>query len=94
MMIEVLDPRGVAAAIQDGALGELPTEPRTIVLLDNSKANAHHLFNEIALGLRAQFPDATLVPGRKPSAGNPCPPEEFERLLECAPDLVVTGTAD
>jgi hypothetical protein len=93
-MIEVLDPRGVAAEIQDGALGELPTEPRTIVLLDNSKANAHHLFNEIGFGLQRQFPDAILVTGRKPSAGNPCPPEEFERLLARAPDLVVTGTAD
>ncbi len=93
-MFEVLDPRGVAADVADGGRGELPTEPKTIVLLDNSKANAHHLFDEIGAGLLAHFPDAVLVTGRKPSAGNPCPPEELARLLAREPDLVVTGTAD
>jgi hypothetical protein len=93
-MVEVLDPRGSVLELKSAAGVALPAEPRSILVLDNSKANADALFSEIVAGLNKAFPKAVLRVARKPSAGNPCPPEEFDRIVVERPELVITGTGD
>ncbi len=93
-MVEVVDPRGLALRQENDTSGEIPSNPGTIVVLDNSKANADALFSEIVVGLEKAFPHAALTVARKPSAGNPCPADEFERIVASRPELIITGTGD
>lgn len=93
-MLEILDPRGVTVG-EAAARGTsvLPSAPRTLTILDNSKANADTLFGTVLEGLREARPSMVVTRARKGSAGNPCPPELFDEIAASA-DLVLTGTAD
>lgn len=91
--MQVLDPRGVARGAAQSAANTVTTAPKVIGILNNSKANAGLLFDEVEVFLASSLPDARIFTVQKPSAGNGCPPEMFEALVREA-EFVITGTAD
>ena len=62
-------------------------------ILDNSKANAHHLLEFLARGIRAALPVTSLTVLRKPSAGEPAPAAILDQLATEA-DFVISAMAD
>jgi len=62
-------------------------------ILDNSKSNADHLLGMIIDGVRAKYPDATIVRTRKPSAAIGATAEVLEQL-ERETDVVIAAMAD
>ncbi|MCW5606189.1 MAG: hypothetical protein KIT18_16740 [Burkholderiales bacterium] len=62
-------------------------------ILDNSKSNADHLLKCLLEGVQAQFPVASVVSLRKPTASAGAAPQIIDRLAQDA-DCVLTAMAD
>jgi hypothetical protein len=62
-------------------------------ILDNSKSNADHLLALVVEGVKAKYPDATIVRTRKPSAAIGATAEVLDRL-EHETDVVIAAMAD
>jgi hypothetical protein len=62
-------------------------------ILDNSKSNADHLLGMIIDGVKAKYPDATIVRTRKPSAAIGATADVLAQL-ERETDVVIAAMAD
>jgi hypothetical protein len=62
-------------------------------ILDNNKSNADRLLAMIADGVKAKYPDATIVRTRKPSAAIGAAAEVLDKL-EKETDVVIAAMAD
>lgn len=85
----------VDLAVHDRArLAARPTslEGKRVGLLNNSKGNADHLLERIALRLRERYGVEDFLPLTKPIFSRVAPDDQLEQLKSC--DLVVTAIAD
>ena len=94
MTIKYLNPvqePGIAPASLAPRLASL--EGMTLGLLSNGKTNAGKLLRMIAEELGNEFQLKGVVDANKGSAGNNCPPDVLEDLLDKS-DAVITGLGD
>ncbi len=81
-------PRAAQRELRRSAAGTL-----RFGILDNSKSNADHLLALLVEGVKANYPDATVVRTRKPSAAIGATAEVLDRL-ERETDVVIAAMAD
>lgn len=92
-MVEILDPTG-KVEIQSHQMAERPGDlnGKTLGILHNGKPQGDVLLERIVEGLAKRFALAGMVRARKPSVGNPAPPDIMDKLSRC--DVVINAIGD
>jgi hypothetical protein len=91
--IIVMDPTTQSDAATPRYAPKLPSlEGRRVGILDNGKANADRLLDEVESILRARHGVLAFVRRQKLHFSRPAPPELLAELRSC--DAVVTGVGD
>ena len=93
MPITVLDPTTHSEAAAPRYAPKLPSlEGRRIGILDNRKANADRLLDEVETIMRTRYGVADWVRRQKLHFSRPAPPQQLAELRSC--DAVITGVGD
>ena len=90
----ILDPTSPALPVA----ARMATRPvdlngKVLGLLDNSKANAAKLLDEVGALLSQRYEFAKVIRGSKPNASTPCP-EQIVKEFASSCDVLITSNGD